>query len=141
LVFKPGNTHQIPRHRRLIWFSEKECHLFPSDALVVVHFGDAILKFDNAMISTPYFLSSTGNTSTGSCTNYALYVDLYNECSLREDNHQAVRARWYHPTLTTTFSSTKATCFHRWLVSTSPETLVEHLNDIALSIAERPISK
>jgi hypothetical protein len=56
--------------------------------------------------------------------------------SLRKDNHQAVRARWCRPTLTTAFSSTKATLFHRWLLSASRGTFVEHLNDIALDCRE-----
>jgi hypothetical protein len=48
-----------------------------------------------------------------------------------------VRARWRRPTLTATLSSTKATLFHRWLLSTSPGTFVEHLNDIGQPQSER----
>jgi hypothetical protein len=56
--------------------------------------------------------------------------------SLRKDNRQAGRARWCRPTLTTTFSSTNATLFNSWLLSTSPATFVEYLNDIALDCRE-----
>jgi hypothetical protein len=48
--------------------------------------------------------------------------------SLRKGNHR--------PTLTMKLSSTNTTLFHRWLLSTSPGTFVEHVNDIALYCTE-----
>jgi hypothetical protein len=53
----------IPFNGQLLYMS--------SGFSAVVHLGDAAPKFDDAMISTPCILFLTGNTSTGSCTNYA----------------------------------------------------------------------
>jgi hypothetical protein len=70
----------------------------------------------------------------------SLYADRYTVSMdsglLRKDNHQAVCAGGCRPTLTTTLSSTKATFFHRWLMSTSPGIFVEHLSDITLDCRE-----
>jgi hypothetical protein len=98
------------------------------------------VKFDDAMVSTPCFLffdrKHIYKVLHELRSGKSLYADRYtvsmDNGSLHKDNHQAVRARWCRPTLRTTLSSTKATLFHRWLLSTSPGTFVEHLNDIAL---------